>query len=316
MLLPRGKPVYSNLKTKIVKFDSLLDELKEETFTGYVQVELSNATGVVFMERGIIVGAFVDKKDVENPLSYILAESLRDPSGLISVFALDPELISVLSSVYGKKPAIKGFPFEVVDVEKLLDRLSREEFTGALTIEDPAKEAVFLMFFFQGEPFEYTYEDLEISLSGEAAVEKLYELNQSDTAKLDLIPSELEATISDQEEGEVITGDLRAEVQKFFDGVLPELLEELSIVDLKKAAVDLAEEYPFLDPFAPSVYVEDGRLVIEEDVPPEALLDGLSQWLKRLASMLDEKKRKTMYAFALDRVKNKKLLEPLLRALQ
>ncbi|BAT72138.1 hypothetical protein TST_1351 [Thermosulfidibacter takaii ABI70S6] len=314
MILPKGKPLYTNLKTKIVRFENLLDELKEEGFTGYIQIELSDETGTLFMERGKILSTST-QASVDNPLAHLIKKSISDPNGLINVYALEPELVNILASVFDKKPFIKGFPFDVVDVEKLLDRLSRDSFTGVLLVEDPKKEATFMMFFFQGDPFDYMYEDLEITLSGDAALEKIYELNTSESAKLSLISSELEAVMAEESVVDAPT-NVKEEVEKFFDAILPEIMAEVSVTDLKKKALELAEDFPFLDPFDPAVYVEGNKLVIEDEIPPKELVEGLAEWLRRVAENISEQRRKVALVNAIDKVSSKELVEPLFKAIQ
>ena len=310
MVLPRGNPLYRGMKTKVVRLDSLLEELEEESFSGYIQLEFEDASGVIFLERGKVVGATCDAETTD-PVGYLLKRASSDKSGILNVYSLPEEMVSLLASVVDAEPRFSGFPFDVVKVDRLLERLSEAQFTGAVVVEDPERSAVFMGFFFSGDPVEFLYEDPDRSLTGEGAMEEFYALNSSSSALLSVVESSFEGT-QVREKG---SASLTQELVNFFNSVLPEFLREVSHKDIKKVALELAEDYPFLDPFDPDVYVDGDRLVIRDEVPPRELLDGTGELLRRLSSMVSRETRRAAYAAASEAVSNRDVLSPLFKAL-
>ena len=57
MILPKGEAVYENLRTSFVDLNSFLLSLKEDDFTGYVQLSFWDYEGILFLEAGEIVNA-------------------------------------------------------------------------------------------------------------------------------------------------------------------------------------------------------------------------------------------------------------------
>ncbi len=315
MFLPKGRPVYSGLKTTMVRIDRFLEDLKEEEFTGYMRIDFDDMLGVLFFERGHMVGATLEGEQQagSDAASIILKRCMAGDRGVINVNALDPEMVSVLSSVSSAHPRVRDFPFDVIDVGKLLERLSREGFSGILEVKEEEKEASLLLFFFNGEPFDSVYEDVEVSLTGDDALEKIHELNQTPSAHMAIYETALEGEAA-QAQAEA-PSDVAGEAKRFFDAALPEILAEISITDIKRVAVELAEKYPFLDPFAPSVYVRDKELVIEEELPKEELIKGLTELLKGISKRLTKPTRRSAYSAASEAVSNRVVVEELFKAL-
>jgi hypothetical protein len=62
MILPKGPAVHENLRTVFIDLNSFLQTLKEDNFTGYVQVSFWDYEGILFLEAGEIVNAFEESE--------------------------------------------------------------------------------------------------------------------------------------------------------------------------------------------------------------------------------------------------------------
>ena len=315
MVLPRGKPVYTNLKTKVVKLDSLLEELSEEGFSGYVKLDFEDDEGVIFLEKGRVVGVHRGSGG-RDALSELIKRGISDGSGLISVYSLDPELLSVISAVYSAEPLFSNVPFGIVDTERLMEHLSKKEFTGVLLVEDEKKGATFMAFFFSGEPFDFLYEDPEAALAGDDAMEMMHQLNSSETASFSLIEAVFDRKFEAEDmESAKTTADVIGAVKEFFNAILPEIWPHIGERGFKRAALKLAEDYPFLDPFDPDVYFRDGRIIIEEGIDTDRLIEGMAALLTEIASQIPDEVRKLASASAARLVKDSEAVSELFDAL-
>ena len=52
MLYPQGKTMIGDLKTSFVNIDGVLQELRNEKFTGYVKISYDDYDGLVIYENG------------------------------------------------------------------------------------------------------------------------------------------------------------------------------------------------------------------------------------------------------------------------
>lgn len=62
MILPKGEVAYENLRTAFVDLNSFLQTLKEDNFTGYLQISFWDYEGILFLEAGEIVNASEEKQ--------------------------------------------------------------------------------------------------------------------------------------------------------------------------------------------------------------------------------------------------------------
>ena len=57
MIFPKGDVVYEGLSTSFTQIDAMLEELKGEIFTGYVQLTAPNYVGTLLLSDGFVANA-------------------------------------------------------------------------------------------------------------------------------------------------------------------------------------------------------------------------------------------------------------------
>jgi hypothetical protein len=285
MLLPKGRPVHRDLGTAYVKVDHFIRELKEEGFSGYLCLENPDVKGVLFFEQGGISGAYTEPPTAD-PLLAIMEEASRE--GAVNVYGLPPEVVHILASAARGERVYEALPLEIVHLDRLMERLERESFTGIMKVEDGDRDLTVLLF--EGDPVEFLYEGEE-ALQGEEAMAKLEELRSSLTALIYLFKSgeeREELEFDPQEVLEVLGG--------FFSSYRPQVEKALGEGKFERmfreASLSLAERFSFLDPFASLVRITPGGLEVEEGVSVVRLLEGIRELVKEMNRLVEEKKGK------------------------
>ena len=98
MILPKGPIVHENLRTVFIDLNSFLQTLKEDNFTGYVQLSFWDYEGILFLEAGEIVNAIEESSDTrrggEEAVENIILMS-KQQDGRINVYRLAPEMVTI-----------------------------------------------------------------------------------------------------------------------------------------------------------------------------------------------------------------------------
>jgi len=290
MLLPKGEAIYKDLKTEYVKLEKLIKDLSSETFTGYVKLDMTDFTGILFFDRGKLIGA-VTEPESQTPMLEIMKKSSLP--GVINVYTLSPEHINILASAITGTKVIDKIPFEIVDFVRLMERLSRTGFSGIINIEDPQEEAALLIYFFDGDPVDFMYEDIDTTLTGDKVLDRVEQLKESPSAFLTVYESNITSSRIDPE-------SIRENVIGFYNEVCAFLLKKMGEKEFskqfRKSCLENVDEYPFLDPFDPGVFIEKGshRLVIQDDIPITAASQALNKVLRNLIEKLNQKDKKRL----------------------
>ena len=148
MLYPQGKTVIGDLKTAFVNIDGVLQELKNEQFTGYVKISSENYDGLVIYENGSAVESVEDYSDgrprVEGAeaMNNVIAKT-KEGGGLLNIQELPSNVIDMMLRAIHSKVVYKDLLSEFTQIKNLLVTLKTKQITGHVEIEmnDGAGEA-------------------------------------------------------------------------------------------------------------------------------------------------------------------------------
>ncbi len=151
MILPKGKVVYGNLNTQFIKINSLLKQLAQSSFSGYVHAKFWEWEGALMIDNGRIVsGIWEHDKErlVGKDAINLIKSKLETEDGSIDVVAVSPEKIGLLASTAQGKTLFKGLSTEFVSLRGLVNKLMSDGkdcviqmaaptgLTGAIFIKD------------------------------------------------------------------------------------------------------------------------------------------------------------------------------------
>jgi hypothetical protein len=287
MILPKGPIVHENLRTVFIDLNNFLQTLKEDNFTGYVQVSFWDYEGILFLEAGEIVNAIEESESTrrggEEAVENIIIKS-KQQDGRINVYRLAPEMVTILASTSMEEATYKELSTEFTSLDKLIEKLSKENHSGYIDIVLNDNKGGGIIFFQDGKIAEAVMSDEKFSGAekhGKDMLNEIIEDVQKTGATFNVYRAGLEG-------GSERTGIAQA---LEFQGVI-EVMQEVirtieSLVDglsnrqgafrdsFKKARVEKSEEYPFLDPFAAEFKYSNGEIKFGGKVSAEVFVRGL-----------------------------------------
>jgi hypothetical protein len=291
MILPKGPIVHENLRTVFIDLNSFLQTLKEDNFTGYVQLSFWDYEGILFLEAGEIVNAIEESSDTrrggEEAVENIILMS-KQQDGRINVYRLAPEMVTILASTYMKEAIYKDLSTEFTSLDKLIEKLNKENHSGYIDIMLNDNKGGGIIFFQEGEIVEAVMSDEKFG-AGEKydkdMLHKIIEDVQTTGATFNVYRAGFDG-------GSERTGIAQA---LEFQGVIEVMQEVMLVVELlvdglssrkgsfrdsfKKARVGKSDDYPFLDPFAAEFDYKNGEIKFAGKVSPEVFVRGLKDCL-------------------------------------
>ncbi len=287
MILPKSDPVYENLRTFFVEINNLLQALREDNFTGYVQITFWDYEGIIFIESGEIVNAFEEsqgtKRGGEEAIEGILNQA-KQKDGRINVYRLPPEMVAIFASTSMKEAAYKDLSTEFTSLDKLIDKLSKEELSGYIDITMNDKRGGGIIFFQDGVVVEAVIcEDESNEIFGKDKLDQIIATVEQRGATFNVYRVEFESRpgISSYKGTVDLQGvkDALQEILKTIEAVVDGISKQKGTFKeaLNKSQLTKSEEYPFLDPFAAEFEYKNGKITLDANVSVETFINGVKE---------------------------------------
>ena len=157
MMLPKDRPLYTNLGTSFTDFDQLLAELKGTRATGYINVTFPDYEGIILLSAGDVVNALEQGEESRvsgsNARSAVL-NRVKGKGGSISVYGLAPELVGLLSVLLESEVIYKSLETSFANPDRLVAKLRDDGHTGHLEFELPEGRGEGIIFMRSGQVIE------------------------------------------------------------------------------------------------------------------------------------------------------------------
>ena len=137
MIFPKREAVYQNLNTSFTNFGELLVDLKENSFTGVVQISYWEYEGVLLLDSGNIINAVQeinDKVITGQEAVRFVTNKAKEKDGAISVYRQKGEMITMLASVAKSEVLYENLSAEFTSLEALISKLQSEDHTGYIEV--------------------------------------------------------------------------------------------------------------------------------------------------------------------------------------
>jgi hypothetical protein len=278
MIFPKREAVYQNLNTSFTNFGELLVDLKENSFTGVVQVSFWEYEGVLLLDNGNIInavqeanGSLISGQDAVK----LVTEKAKEKDGSINVYYQTGEMVTMLASVTKSKAVYENLSTEFTSLEALISKLQNEEHTGFIEVKMNDSRQTAYIFLLTGRVIDALLTAGGEEISGSKVLNRILEQINTVGAVFNVYRSAVEEALSDSEVIKISYN-------------LPQLLEVWGVVigtvestadsllnegDFLKAYKDNlianADEYPFLDPFAAKFKYKDGEVTFTGEVKKE-----------------------------------------------
>ncbi len=288
MLLPKGQVVFEQLNTSFAQLDPMLDELKNDRFSGYVRVTAWDYDGVLLLDTGNLVNAVEDSRGQQRVgpgAAAAIAVRAREKDATINVHRLTEETVELLAGALKSELVYKDLGSDFTSLDKLITRLAGEKHTGHVQIRTPEGQQIAAIFLREGQVVEsLIVSDGTVVASGEAfdlvvkeaAQSKLlFSVHRADLAKALASGDDMVGSISLHE-----TIALWQEILQQFESAGDRLTKPgMFLIALKREFVEHARRFPFLDPFAGEFEYRNGEIEYSGEAPVRQLNRGLSECL-------------------------------------
>jgi len=275
MIFPKRDSVYQNLNSSFTNFGELLVDLKENNFTGVVQVSYWEYDGVLLLDNGNIINAIeeINGKIVtgQSAVKNVTVKAM-EKDGAISVFSQKADMITMLASVAKSEIIYENLSTEFTSLKALISKLQSEDHTGYIEITFQVNQKAGYIFLLSGSVIESLLVTRGDEISGIDVISRIIELASTSGATFCVYKAAIEEALSESEM-----------IKVNYD--LPQLLEVWSAIisaaesavdilmgdntfinTFKDALIEIADDYPFLDPFAAKFQYQDGVVTFKGEV--------------------------------------------------
>jgi hypothetical protein len=316
MRVPKGNPVHENLSTSYVKVGALLADLQVREFTGYVHIGFRGYDAYVLIDAGAIIAAveqteMVSRTGSEAVDGLLVRSEQRD--GTVSIYEHSAVTIQALAGIVDGQPVYSGLSSDFTDLDKLMRKLSRDKettwFIEVTATEDLGVGVVYI----QDGQIDGVYSPLDSpTLSGAPAIKTMLEVAEAFGATFDVFSVPVDVTVAPvaepaeaaprlavvpaetapppppvyakraQSDNEAITqlvrlmSDVAATIE---DAVATRDGANGFAIELRAGQLEVADRYPFLDPFAAEFEYHAGEIAFVGNVDPAEFAAGLGEAL-------------------------------------
>jgi|GEM_PF-939465 len=299
IIIPKGKPIHKELSSSFVNFDKLIEELNNTGFSGIIHMVGVKHEAEILMEFGSMLNVRLSADTTlvgKNHLPKIY-DILKIENFLISTYQMPPESVLFISLALRSERVYEKLSTEFTSTKKLVNKLEQEK--GDFFIE-----AIFhknlgagLLFIQDGQLVDAILAQPNKDLiSGDHAIKEVMEGSQELGADLNVY----KATAVSIESAEAPPPKINAaQVRPMLELLLtqfeaalnrdPRKSFDLGLL-IRESSLELADTYPFLDPFAAEFAYRSGQLSLDSGDDADMLVKGIVGLLALLLQKLAARK--------------------------
>jgi hypothetical protein len=269
MIFPRKDAIYQNLNTSFTNFGELLVDLKENFFTGVVQVSFWEYEGILLLDSGNIINAIqeIDGNILTGQEAVrMVTEKAKEKDGAVSVFSQSGDMVTMLASIAKSEVVYKDLSTEFTSLDALITKLRNEDHTGYIEINLMGGQQTGYIFLLSGEIINTLLTARGDEISGPVVLNRILEITAGTSANFSVYRAAVEEALSESETIRVsynlpqllevwgaVIGALETVVDNQFG-------QDTFLNTFKDTLIANADEYPYLDPFAALFQYQDGTV--------------------------------------------------------
>ena len=138
LVLPKEKPLLTNLNTFYLKLDKLIEHCQGEIGAGGIFFKSVAAQGAIFFDPEEIVGGYFAEKNGEIVGSAAvdrLIQSDFDYNFTVEIYRIPQEQVYFWSSIQAAEKIYKDLSADFTDLEGLIRKMSAEKLTGYIDVD-------------------------------------------------------------------------------------------------------------------------------------------------------------------------------------
>jgi hypothetical protein len=287
MIFPRGQVLYENLNTSFTQLDAMLAELRNNQFTGYVQLTGWEYEGVLLFDTGRIVNASEEVKGQHRygpNASANIALKSKEKDNAISVYRLTSEVAQLLANLLHGEAIYKDLSNDLTGLDKLVAKLQNEKHTGAIEARSTKRKNAATILMRDGQIVECAWSNQGVITSGQV-LDQIIQSMANDAALFTVYRADLTRVYS--AELDLADSFARPSMLTVWQTVLQTIetaVDRLSKpgtfnLAFRRACIALAPDYPFLDPFAGEFAYREGQITFVGQATVARFNAGLSRCL-------------------------------------
>lgn len=286
MIFPRERVLYEHLNTSFTQLDAMLTELKTDLFTGYVRLAARLYEGILLLDAGRVVNAIEEikgqRRNGTKAFDGILAKS-RERDGMISVFQLSSEMTQLLANLSGSQVLYKDLTSDLTSLDRLIAGLKGRRHSGYIDVQLSGGQETGTVYMRDGDVLEAALCRQGAISDGPKVLDDLIRAAATDGAAFTVYgaqhaPREAETKPAEGVDRQELLG-LWQDVLKTMESGIDATKQGTFSMAFRRACVELAETYPFLDPFAAEFEYRDGQIRSDGQVSGAEFNQGMSRCL-------------------------------------
>ena len=300
IVFPKEKPVLANLNSYYLNLEKLVEHFQGEIGTGAVFFRSAGAAAVIFFDQDNIVNVyFQNKKDFFQGKEAHATLLRAAYNFIVDIYHFELEKVYFWAQIPVARKIYQDLSTESTDFTGLLNKISKEKFTGFFEISLKNKLGEGLVFFNDGEVIGGSCVLREWQGNGVCQPHELFKMVHESGAKFNIFSLSLQNPRAGQaakirQPAKSITTEIDVvkalgEMLKTFEGIVKKEKSYDLLVLIKQKFVDKSIKYDFLDPFVSEFSYENGRISFSGSVDNRTLAQAVVEVVLELADDLGKR---------------------------
>ena len=300
LVVPKEKPLLSNLNTFYLKLDKLIEHYQGEIGAGGIFFNSVGAQGAIFFDPDEIVGGYFKDKDSELVGAEAVERLIQadfNYNFTIDIYRIQHEQVYFWTSIPAAEKIYKDLSTDFTDLDGLIRKMSAEKLTGYIDVELAEDRESGMIFISGGEIIGGSFSwNPRINGSSKDHVNDLIEKSKKTggTFQVSRMPLDVDSEAAPQETLEDSTYNLNTlRMLEEFIGIFESLYNSSKDKEfdfnslLRNKFVQNAERFEFLDPFTEEFEYHDRKITFTGDADDSELANGIIVSIKELSEDID-----------------------------
>ncbi len=318
-VIPKGKPVLTNLNTYYLNIKNLIEHFQGELGSGGIFFTSNAGKGVLFFDEFDVVSGYIQNRDSELSGQAAIEFLLDPPSGynyLVSIHAMEPEDVYYWTQISSAQVIYDNLSSTFTDIGALIQKLKLERLTGYIDVSIKRGGARGMLFMLNGQIVgdrlswanmknsagDNALKELIMKVKSNGAVFRVFKISSETSSSKAISPDPAQPHSPNSNSEQVL---------RMLEELLNILEETISNnrknavrfgTVLKKKWVEMADQYPFLDPFAGELIYENGALEFYGNANSQELVKAV---VRSAAEIVVEQGLRKTFARKVESWKNK-----------
>jgi hypothetical protein len=292
VVFPKEEPVIENLNSYYLDPAKLLEHYEGQLDSGVIYFKSTAAQGAVFFDKdGLLEGVYESRE--ENLLGKGAVERLihstQSDNYNIGVYQIQAEQIYFWTSILVAKRVYENLSTEFTDLEGLMRKMASENLSGYIEISMTSSKDGAFVFFRNGRVLggSYSWDKGGLDRSKESR-DSIIRMAKEKGAVFHVSKITADKAESTEKTAKVPPQNILESMEELLVGFENLFHSNRSMKGdfrtlLKRKFLELAETYPFLDPFAGELEYTDHKIRFTGDASETQLAEGLLASVRSLA---------------------------------